>query len=53
MAFRYLSKNEIKWLRGKMTDSCPEVRDAALEAYNIMFPSYDQQMEGVTELKYI
>ena len=29
MAFRYLSKAEIKWLRGKMNDCPPEVREAA------------------------
>ena len=51
MAFRYLSKTEIKWLRGKMNDSRPEVREAAREAYNIKFPSYDHDLETITAIK--
>jgi RimJ/RimL family protein N-acetyltransferase len=51
MAFRYLSKTEIKWLRGKMNDARPEVRDAAREAYNMKFPNYDRELEKLTALK--
>jgi hypothetical protein len=38
MTFRYLSESEIKWLRGKMNDSRPEVREAARDAYGMKFP---------------
>ncbi len=38
MGFRHLSEAEIKWLRGKMNDSRPEVRDAAHEIYAMRFP---------------
>jgi len=50
MAFRYLSDTEIKWLRGKMNDSRPEVREAAREAHAIKFPHYERNMmkKGLT-----
>jgi len=50
MAFRYLSETEIKWLRGKMNDSRPEVKAAAREAHAIKFPHYERNMmkKGLT-----
>jgi hypothetical protein len=42
MAFRYLSEQEIKWLRKKMNDPRPEVRDAAREAHAVKFPRYER-----------
>lgn len=50
MAFRHLSEGEIKWLRGKMNDQRPEVREAATEAHRIKFPHYERNMakKGLT-----
>jgi len=50
MAFRHLSETEIKWLRGKMNDSRPEVKAAAREAHAIKFPHYERNMmkKGLT-----
>jgi len=50
MAFRYLSETEIKWLRGKMSDSRPEVREAARAAHGVKFPNYERNMmkKGLT-----
>ena len=50
MAFRHLSETEIKWLRGKMNDSRPEVKAAAHEAHTIKFPHYERNMmkKGLT-----
>ena len=50
MAFRYLSEAEIKWLRGKMNDSRPEIREAAREAHSMKFPRYERNMakKGLT-----
>lgn len=45
MAFRHLSEPEIKWLRNRMKDSRPEVRDAAAEAHRVKFPYYERNME--------
>lgn len=45
MAFRHLSEQEIKWLRNRMKDSRPEVREAAAEAHRIKFPHYERNME--------
>lgn len=42
MAFRYLNDQEIKWLRKRMNDPRPEVRDAAREAHRIKFPRYER-----------
>jgi hypothetical protein len=41
MAFRYLNEQEIKWLRKKMNDPRPEVREAAREAHSVKFPDND------------
>jgi len=43
MAFRWLSESEIKWLRKKMNDPRPEVREAAQSSYSIKFPHHDKQ----------
>jgi RimJ/RimL family protein N-acetyltransferase len=51
MAFRRLSKTEIKWLRGKMDDARPEVRAAARQAYNMKFPNHDRALAKPAELK--
>jgi hypothetical protein len=40
MAFRYLSESEIAWLRGKMNDANPEIREAARMAHSLGFPRY-------------
>lgn len=50
MAFRYLSEAEIKWLRGKINDARPEIRDAAREAHGMKFPHYERNMmkKGLT-----
>lgn len=50
MAFRYLSEQEIKWLRNHMTDSRPDVREAAIAAHQIKFPHYERSMakKGMT-----
>ena len=42
MAFRYLSEQEINWLRKKMDDPRPEVREAARDAHNMKFPRYER-----------
>ena len=44
MAFRHLSETEIKWLRGKMNDVRPEIRDAAREAHSTKFPHYERNI---------
>jgi RimJ/RimL family protein N-acetyltransferase len=51
MPFRWLSESELKWLRGKMNDNQPEIRDAARQAYNIKFPHYERDLKKLTELK--
>lgn len=51
MAFRYLSKTEINWLRKKMNDPRPEVRDAAQAAYTMKFPNHDRGLEKTIQLK--
>lgn len=38
MALRFLSESEIKWLRGKIKDPRPDVRDAASAIYSMKFP---------------
>ena len=50
MAFRYLNEQEIKWLRKKMNDPRPEVRDAAREAHRIKFPRHERNIlkKGLT-----
>ena len=50
MAFRYLSETEINWLRKKMNDSHPEVREAARAVHDIKFPRYERNMmkKGLT-----
>jgi hypothetical protein len=42
MAFRYLSEAELKWLRGKMNDARPAVREAARETHGARFPRYER-----------
>ena len=42
MAFRYLNEQDIKWLRKRMNDPRPEVREAAREAHHIKFPRYER-----------
>ena len=44
MAFRHLSEKEIKWLRDKMNDPRPAVREAAIDAHNFKFPRYGRNM---------
>ena len=44
MAFRHLDESEIKWLRGKMNDPRPDIREAACEAHNMKFPRYERNM---------
>jgi hypothetical protein len=44
MAFRHLNEQEIKWLRKRMNDPRPEVREAAREAHKIKFPRYERNM---------
>ena len=51
MTFRYLSKAKIKWLRGKMDDSRPEVHTAAREAYSFKFPNHDRKLSEIASLK--
>ena len=50
MAFRHLNEQEIKWLRKKMNDPRPAVRDAARGAHNAKFPRYErnQLKKGLT-----
>ena len=50
MAFRHLSESEIKWLRNRMNDSRPAVREAAREAHSMKFPRYERNMakKGMT-----
>lgn len=50
MAFRYLSEQEIKWLRGKMNDQRPAISAAARDAHGIKFPRYERNMskKGLT-----
>lgn len=50
MAFRHLSETEIKWLRKKMNDPLPEIRETAREAHNIKFSRYERNMikKGLT-----
>jgi len=52
MAFRYLSKKEIEWLRGKMDDPRPEISKAARGAYNFKFPHHERNIakKGLTAL---
>jgi len=44
MAFRYLSKAEIDWLRGKMNDPRAEVSEAARQTHDMKFPGYKRNM---------
>jgi len=50
MAFRHLSKADIKWLRGKMGDPRPDVRGAARGVHGFKFPYYERNMikKGLT-----
>ena len=50
MAFRHLNEQEINWLRKKMNDPRPEVRDAAREAHKIKFPRHERNIikKGLT-----
>ena len=50
MAHRYLNEQEIKWLRKKMNDPRPEVREAACESHRIKFPHQERNMvkKGLT-----
>lgn len=50
MAFRYLCEQEIKWLRKKMKDPRPEVRQAAQNTYRVKFPRQERNMikKGLT-----
>jgi hypothetical protein len=50
MAFRYLNEGEIKWLRSRMNDSRPAVRDAARETHVMKFPRQERNMakKGLT-----
>ena len=50
MAFRYLNEQEIKWLRKRMNDSRPEVREAARLAHGVKFPRYERNIikKGLT-----
>jgi len=52
MAFRYLSKQEIEWLRGKMDDPRPEISEAARRAYSFKFPNHERNIakKGLTAL---
>ena len=51
MAFRYLSKAEIKWLRDRMNDSRLEIREAAKEVYNERFPNHGHKGAKAAERK--
>ena len=50
MGFRYLNEQEIKWLRKRMNDSRPEVREAARFAHSVKFPRYERNIikKGLT-----
>jgi len=50
MAFRHLSGQEIKWLRERMNDPRPEVRETAREVHRFKFPRYErnQLKKGLT-----
>lgn len=50
MAFRHLSESEVKWLRSRLNDSRPAVRDAAQGAHRFKFPRYERNMakKGIT-----
>ena len=50
MAFRYLNEQEIKWLRKKMNDPRPDVREAARFAHSVKFPRYERNIikKGLT-----
>jgi len=50
MAFRHLNEQEIKWLRKKMNDPRPAVRDAARGAHHAKFPRYERNQikKGLT-----
>ena len=50
MAYRYLNEQEIKWLRKKMKDPRPEVREAACASHRIKFPRQERNMtkKGLT-----
>lgn len=52
MASRHLNESEIKWLRGKMNDSRPVVRESAVEIHRLKFPRYERNMtkKGATAL---
>lgn len=45
MATRYLSDNEIKWLRNRMKDSRPAVKEAAQILRHARFPHYERNQE--------
>jgi hypothetical protein len=50
MAFRYLNEQEINWLRKRLNDPRPEVREAAQAAHGFKFPRYERNMikKGLT-----
>jgi hypothetical protein len=49
-AFRFSNEAELKWLRNRMNDKRPEVREAAREAHSIKFPRYERNQfkKGLT-----
>ena len=44
MEFRFLSKAEINWLRGKMDDPRAKVSEAARQTHDMKFPRYKRNM---------
>ncbi|MDL2218424.1 hypothetical protein LJC27_07165 [Christensenellaceae bacterium OttesenSCG-928-M15] len=50
MAFRHLNESEIKWLRSRLNDERPAVREAAQEAHSMKFPRFERNMikKGLT-----
>ena len=50
MAHRYLNEQEIKWLRKKMKDPSPEVREAACLTHGMKFPRHERNFikKGLT-----
>ena len=50
MAARHLNESEIKWLRAKLNDKRPAVKEAAKEVHAIRFPHYEcnKMKKGLT-----
>ncbi len=42
MAYRFITKEEVKWLKNRMNDNRQDIRELAREIHNLKFPNYER-----------